>query len=369
MKKFLTTPLLAKLDQWILDQFVDSSKNVKWCPKPGCGQAVEYDGGDAIDVVCKCGTSFCFHCGNPAHSPAPCDLVKKWLTINDDGEAASERLIQSLTKPCPKCGTRIEKNRHCNHMKCSKCNFDFCWQCMQAISIGTTHPSWYVCKNREQAASEGKLDTAEEERLNLNKFLQKISMHKQHVEDCRKDRTNALALIPKIRDRESTLSDTGRTLSWLRTIAEKIAEAQRFLEWTWVYSYFMTDSSRKETFINWQKILEEKADGMLHDLEKALADKDSFPKFLNETKRITEIKKSVEVLTSKMQQMSELADEIASALQHEADTKTQTWSCLRCSKEFADKDKDGKRVIHCSSCAACRDHGDFDCLVLGCKKG
>jgi hypothetical protein len=240
---------------------------------------------------------------------------------------------------------------------------------MQAITLGTTHPSWYVCKNREQAAQEGKLDSAEEERLNLNKFLSKLSMHKQHVEDCQKDQKNARALLPKIRDRESTLPDSGRTLNWLRNIVEKIGEAQTFLEWTWVYSYFMTDSARKETFINWQKILEEKADGMLHDLEKALGDKEGFPKFLSETKRITEIKKSVEVLTGKMQQMSELADEIASALQHEADTKTSTWSCLRCSKEFQDKDKDGKRITHCGSCSACRDHGDFDCLVLQCKKG
>jgi len=107
---------------------------------------------------------------------------------------------------------------------------------------------------------------------------------------------------------------------------------------------------------------------MLHDLEKATADKETFPKFLGETKRITEIKKSVDVLTQKMQQMSELADEIGSALQHEADTKTNQWNCIRCNKELPDVDKtDGKRIKQCA-CGACRDHGDFDCLVLGCKK-
>jgi len=183
----------------------------------------------------------------------------------------------------------------------------------------------------------------------------------------KKIKKNANGLLPKIRDREG-MTEGGHTLNWLTNIAKQISEAQRFLEWSWVYSYFMSESSRKETFVNWQKILEEKADGMLHDLEKALQDRESFPKFLSETKRITEIKKSVEVLTSKMQQMSELADEIASALQHEADNKTSTWSCLRCNKEHPDKNKDGKRVLHCVSCSACRDHGDFDCLVLNCKK-
>jgi len=69
-----------------------------------------------------------------------------------------------------------------------------------------------------------------------------------------------------------------------------------------------------------------------------------------------------------MLQMSELADEIASALQHEADTKTNQWNCVRCNKESSDIDKDGKRVKQCGPCGACRDHGDFDCLVVGCKK-
>jgi len=253
-------------------------------------------------------------------------------------------------------------------MKCSKCNFDFCWQCLQAITIGTTHPSWYVCKNREKAVEDGK-DTGEEERVNLNAFLSKLGMHNKHVEDCKKNRKNAQGLIPKIRDREGSLQDSGKTLNWLRNIVENINESERFLEWTYVYSYFMAESSRKETFLNWQKLLEEKATSMLGDLDKGLVDNDSFQKFLSDNKKITEIKKSVDVLTSKMQQMSELADEIASALQHEADTKTATWTCIRCSKEFDDKNKDGKRILHCGSCGACRDHGDFDCLVVQCKKG
>eukprot|EP00456_Euglypha_rotunda_P087610 TRINITY_DN8930_c0_g1_i3.p1 TRINITY_DN8930_c0_g1~~TRINITY_DN8930_c0_g1_i3.p1 ORF type:complete len:620 (-),score=105.07 TRINITY_DN8930_c0_g1_i3:30-1772(-) len=269
MKKFLTVAELAKLDGWILDQYVQSATNLKWCPKPGCNYAAEYERGDACDVYCKCGQSFCFHCQVVAHSPAPCDLAKKWGTLTNDAEAASERLIQSLTKPCPKCGTRIEKNRQCNHMKCSKCNFDFCWQCLQAITIGTTHPSWYVCKVREQAQAEGKLDKDEEERVNLNKFLAKLSLHKAHVEDCQKDRKASELLIPKISSVEGTMSD-GRTLNWLTAIAKAISESHRFLEWSWVYSYFMADSNRKETFVNWQKILEEKADGTLHDIEKAL---------------------------------------------------------------------------------------------------
>jgi len=123
---------------------------------------------------------------------------------------------------------------------------------MQAITIGTTHPSWYVCKVREKAQAEGKVDKGEEERVNLNKFLAKLSLHKAHVEDCQKDRRASEGLIPKIQSVEGTVTE-GRTLNWLTAIVKALAESHRFLEWSWVYSYFMADSARKETFVNWQK--------------------------------------------------------------------------------------------------------------------
>ena len=38
-----------------------------------------------------------------------------------------------MTRQCPnnliQCGFKIEKNGGCRHMKCSKCNFEFCWDC------------------------------------------------------------------------------------------------------------------------------------------------------------------------------------------------------------------------------------------------
>lgn len=33
------------------------------------------------------------------------------------------------SRPCPKCRYPIEKNGGCNHVRCSSCQFYFCWHC------------------------------------------------------------------------------------------------------------------------------------------------------------------------------------------------------------------------------------------------
>jgi len=51
------------------------------------------------------------------------------------------------------------------------------------------------------------------------------------------------------------------------------------------------------------------------------------------------------------------------------DLKSQSWNCPRCTKQQPEKEKDsGKLVLRCSSCNACRTHGEFDCRDITCKK-
>lgn len=37
---------------------------------------------------------------------------------------------------CPKCHVRVEKQSGCNQMKCSQCNFQWCWICGEGSSYG-----------------------------------------------------------------------------------------------------------------------------------------------------------------------------------------------------------------------------------------
>jgi hypothetical protein len=48
-------------------------------------------------------------------------------------EKQTAEWIQLHTKACPKCHSRIEKNKGCNHMKCLKCKHEFCWYCFKEV--------------------------------------------------------------------------------------------------------------------------------------------------------------------------------------------------------------------------------------------
>ena len=93
--------------------FVDDNAGMKWCPAADCGRAVKARPGTK-GVECLCGERFCFQCGNDDHSPCSCEDLKRWLVkCKDDSETFNWLLAN--TKPCPKCGTSIEKNGGCNH--------------------------------------------------------------------------------------------------------------------------------------------------------------------------------------------------------------------------------------------------------------
>jgi len=128
--KFLKDePLLCeRYRKFRRDSYVEHSNVTRWCPQPSCAIVVEYRKGGKAEIPCKCGHMYCFSCGLDAHSPVPCDLAARFLEL-DSTNALTSALINACTKPCPKCGVRIEKNEACIHMKCLKCRYEFCWLC------------------------------------------------------------------------------------------------------------------------------------------------------------------------------------------------------------------------------------------------
>ncbi len=89
---------------------------------------------NSSEAVCSlCSTSFCAACDLPPHTPATCEMVAAWeakggyLETGQEEDAKARKLKHLTTKPCPRCGVRIEKNGGCpvsliqNYSKCTHC--------------------------------------------------------------------------------------------------------------------------------------------------------------------------------------------------------------------------------------------------------
>jgi Zn finger protein HypA/HybF involved in hydrogenase expression len=51
------------------------------------------------------------------------------------GERQTDDWIHQHTRPCPACGSPIQKSGGCNAMVCGACSSPFCWACMRAKSV------------------------------------------------------------------------------------------------------------------------------------------------------------------------------------------------------------------------------------------
>ena len=121
-----------KYEGYLVRSYVEGKKEtIRWCPAPGCENAVEFElgGVDVYDVTCLCSNPFCWNCGEEAHRPVDCKTVAQWIKKNSS-EAENTNWILAFSKPCPKCKRPIEKNQGCSHMTCGPpCRFVLIMSC------------------------------------------------------------------------------------------------------------------------------------------------------------------------------------------------------------------------------------------------
>jgi len=73
-----------------------------------------------------CSAEYCTNCGIAWHRGTDCR--SRSIAESED---ASKSMIESLTKPCPRCSRRSEhfKDHSCHHLKCP-CGFEYCYSCL-----------------------------------------------------------------------------------------------------------------------------------------------------------------------------------------------------------------------------------------------
>jgi hypothetical protein len=132
----------ALLKAFIEQQRFGKQGLASYCKNPrGCrGIVLLADDAGSSEACCSiCAFSFCASssCDFPPHSPASCASVALWeekggyIETGKKTDAEARKLKHLTTRPCPKCGVRIEKNGGCPHMTCvqSSCKYEFCWEC------------------------------------------------------------------------------------------------------------------------------------------------------------------------------------------------------------------------------------------------
>jgi len=113
--------LIYKYQKYKMELEIINNPNKKLCPFPNCDSYLELKDIKEQYTSCKNKHTYCFSCLKKPHGNLPCN--------NKLDKSIIEYASNNFVKKCPKCSIITEKSSGCNHITCSKCNFQWCWLC------------------------------------------------------------------------------------------------------------------------------------------------------------------------------------------------------------------------------------------------
>lgn len=255
VRKVVDMDTYKKYSAFLSKGFVESNANMKWCPKPGCTNAVDitqsFREGKCVVAKCECGYKFCFLCSEDSHTPASCGMMKEWAKkCADDSETYN--WIAANTKDCPQknCGVPIEKNDGCFMMTCQKCRYQFCWLCCESWA---SHNDHFRCNKFNEGKLENKpswMDgrTGTEARSALDRYLFYYNRFINHQ--------NSLKFEDKSREKarntmEALQKDGSHSyidVQFIEAALNQLLENRRTLKNTYVYAFYQADPLKKDLF-------------------------------------------------------------------------------------------------------------------------
>ncbi|XP_071447083.1 ankyrin repeat and IBR domain-containing protein 1-like [Hetaerina americana] len=321
IERLVSPEMARRYLQFDIKAFVEGNRSIKWCPMPGCGRAVRLPEVERVlllhqhaatpssllsspppspgwpppvvshAVDCGRGHLFCWECLGEAHAPSGCAQWREWrrkilevrpeelrpsppATALEMEDAANCLWLVTNSKPCPNCRSRIQKNEGCNHMKCSKCKFDFCWVCLESWKKHSSATGGYFRCNRYEAVNKAdekrgilisEATLRNQKMQELNRFLHYYTRFKNHENSQHMEEPLLRAVRKKMAALASSLiqGNAGEELAerGTRFIEEGVKEllkARRVLCGSYVYGYYLRDNGyNKAIFEFMQNELEE----------------------------------------------------------------------------------------------------------------
>eukprot|EP01105_Mastigella_eilhardi_P007734 TRINITY_DN193_c0_g1_i4.p1 TRINITY_DN193_c0_g1~~TRINITY_DN193_c0_g1_i4.p1 ORF type:complete len:532 (+),score=148.65 TRINITY_DN193_c0_g1_i4:1459-3054(+) len=236
--------LYKKYMNFFTNSFVENNPEVKWCPAPGCGNAVTSDNHVRGVGICTCGYKFCWECLEEAHPPASCFELKNWKKkCLDDSE--TQHWIMTNTQGCPKCKSVIEKNGGCNHMICRQCKYEFCWVCR---GEWRGHSNFYSCNRYEATKKKNSRKKSHREheqeliesKLALEKYLHYYQRYLNHEKSMKFEaqlKQHAQQRMLELRETDDEFHD----VYFIQEATDVLLGCRNVLKNSYVYSYYMPE--------------------------------------------------------------------------------------------------------------------------------
>lgn len=248
-KKFVNPDMFQKYTTFMLRSFVEDNLNVKWCPAPGCSNAVRCERQNRKQpVTCGCGFSFCFRCADSEigdHRPVSCEHLEKWL-VKASAESENVKWLMANAKKCPKCSSYIEKNGGCMHMTCKICTYEFCWLCRGPwTEHGSATGGYYQCNKYD--ASDAKRDdekalAAKTELETYMFYFHRFDSHRTAGKIADQQRKTCIKREEQILEKFDVRSQDTK---FLMEATEQLNNNRRVLQYSYVMGYYLDKTDRK----------------------------------------------------------------------------------------------------------------------------
>lgn len=256
----------------ITNSFVDTNKQLRWCPTPNCMHVIQVKCSRLKNVKCICSNEICFCCGNEDHTPIECQLLKAWnlkaAGFNDEKvDGQTVKWLITHTKDCPKCNASIEKSGGCNHMTCKKtsCKYEFCWVC---LGPWKSHGgNYYSCnKYDEKKVANSKNQT----RLLLERYYFYWNRFSSHLESLQLENKIKNKIGLYINDIIEKFKVTPIETQFLYEAFDVLRRCRRTLMYTYVFSFYCQENSQVQIFMANQNDLQIQVEHLSECLENKL---------------------------------------------------------------------------------------------------
>ncbi|XP_065829261.1 E3 ubiquitin-protein ligase arih1-like [Oscarella lobularis] len=253
--QLLKDPVVIKKYQYLLAGcYIEANRLMKFCPGPGCQNAVRVTYNESRQVRCLCNHSFCFGCLDLAHEPVKCHYLKKWKK-KCDNESETSNWLSANTKECPKCHAAIEKGGGCNHMVCRNrsCKFEFCWVCQ-----GPWQPhgsSWYNCNRYDEKDAKAARNSQATSRASLDRYLFYYNRYANHLRSAKLEKK----LNDSIKKKMDELQRRGMTwieVQFLTKAVDVLCMSRETLMYTYVFAFYLKKNNQSVIFEENQKDVE-----------------------------------------------------------------------------------------------------------------